>query len=400
MKWIRHHPRLIILAALIVVPALILIYLDIPALFFPLPQDFDQAVIRQMSASKLPGAAFLAIRDGKVIYSKGYGFADLQTGRRVTPDTLFTIASISKTVTATALMTLYDDGLFQLDDDVNGYLPFEVRNPHYPDQPITFRKLLAHTSSLKDSDDYNSFYTLYQPVGMEDSPIPLGEFVQDYFGEGGKYYDAKANFSEDAPGEKYLYSNFAYALLGDLVERISDQLFDSYCREVIFEPLGMTHTTWMFRDVDHNLMAVPYSYQDLQRNYKRVGFYGYPDYPSGSIKTSANEFVRFLNVFLNEGKTQDGMQLLKPKTAREMLRIQYPEAGTPVGLAWHESNGIWMHTGGDIGMSTLAIIDPEKHLALLMFANGDGGDALLLGPLRTGAWILRLVPYLNSWFAD
>ncbi len=118
----------------------------------PHKNDFDSDLIQVMKSSNVPGAAILLIRDGQIKFTKEYGLADPDTSRAVTPDTLFTIASISKTVTATALMTLWQDEKFNIDHPINQYLPFEIRNPNFPDTSITFRMLLSHTSTIQDSD--------------------------------------------------------------------------------------------------------------------------------------------------------------------------------------------------------------------------------------------------------
>ncbi|HEX2996810.1 MAG TPA: serine hydrolase domain-containing protein, partial [Anaerolineales bacterium] len=146
MKWIKSHPWwtgvLTVLLAFIV----FFFYTDLHLLLRSRPADMDSAITQEMQSGKVPGAAMLLIRDGKIESAKGYGLADPETGLAMTPDTLFTIASISKTMTATALMTLYEQGAFELDDDINKYLPFEVRNPNFPDKPITFRMPLMRST--------------------------------------------------------------------------------------------------------------------------------------------------------------------------------------------------------------------------------------------------------------
>lgn len=281
--------------------------------------NFDSAIIEAMKVFNAPGAAILIICGKQIKYTKGYGIADPQTGRVVTPDTLFTIASISKTVTATALMTLYEQRKFTLDDDINLYLPFHVRNSYFLDTPITFRMLLSHTSTLKDSDLFYEYYTLKKTPVLPDSPILLGDFLKDYLTPDGKLYNTADNFLKAKPGTKYTYSNIGFGLLGFLIECISGIRFDEYCKQVIFEPLGMRNTAWYFKDVDLSLMAVPYGYNDSLNQPLRYGFYGYPTYPDGALKTSINEFARFLFMFINEGNTIDGKAFLRAETVKEML---------------------------------------------------------------------------------
>ncbi|RPI93664.1 MAG: class A beta-lactamase-related serine hydrolase [Chloroflexi bacterium] len=373
MKWIKSYPWRTGFLSVLLAIIIFVIYTDLYLLFRPRPSDLDAAIIQEMQTAKVPGVAMLIIRDGQIELAKGYGLADPETGRAVTPDTLFTIASISKTMTATALMTLYEREEFNLDDDINQYLPFEVRNPNFPDVPITFRMLLTHTSSIQDSNVYNQYYTLEQTPVLPDSPIALGDYLKDYLSSEGKLYNAKDNFLEDTPGTKYEYSNTGFGLVGYLVERISGMPFSEYCRQAVFEPLGMEHTAWYFKDVDTDMMAVPYGYDNLRRQLKRFGFYGYPTYPDGALKTSVNEFARFLAVFINEGKTLEDKVFLQPETVREMLTLHtFPgmSENESVGLAWHFDGNDYNHSGGDPGIGTLAYFNPDTDQGAILFSNG------------------------------
>jgi CubicO group peptidase (beta-lactamase class C family) len=141
------------------------------------------------------GLAAGIVKNGRLVCTAVAGMANIEQNRPVTPDTLFILASVSKTVTATALMQLYDQGRFKLDDDVNKYLPFQVHIPAHPKRPITFRQLLIHTSSIKDNDKIiNSLFV------QGDSPVALKDFMQGYFMPGGKYYSKRANFHSSRPG--------------------------------------------------------------------------------------------------------------------------------------------------------------------------------------------------------
>ncbi|HNO86064.1 MAG TPA: serine hydrolase domain-containing protein [Anaerolineales bacterium] len=384
MKWIKSHPWLTGLLVVLAACLVFFFYTDLHLLYRQRPTEFEAAITQDLADAKIPGAALLFMRDGQVESSKGYGLADVESGRGVDADTLFTVASVSKPVTATALMTLYEQGKFELDDDINDYLSFEVRNPTFADTPITFRMLLTHTSSIVDSSAYERFYTLKKEPVLPDSPISLEEFVTSYFDPQGEWYDTEENFLKEAPGVAYYYSNMGYGLIGYLVEQISGMPFNEYCKQAIFEPLGMEHSAWFFKDVDVNQVAVPYGYDDLRREPKPFGFYGYPTYPDGALKTSVNEYARFLSVFINEGRTLEGGQFLKPETVAEMLRTQSLlgiEAPAAVGFAWHYDGESYLHTGGDPGISTLVYFNPEADRAVIFFTNG-GGEYDVPGVLR------------------
>lgn len=341
--------------------------------------EFDSTLIESMKASHVPGAAVLIIQNGQIKFTKEYGLADPQTNRAVGHDTLFTIASISKTVTATALMTLYERGRFALGDDINEHLPFKIRNPNFPNMPITFRMLLSHTSTIQDSDVLYEHYTLHQKPVLPDSPVPLGSYLQDYLSPNGKLYNAENNFLKEAPGTKYTYTNTGFGLIGYLTECISGMPFDEYCKQTIFEPLGMNNTAWYFKDVDIDLMAIPYGFDSLLQQPIRYNFYGYPTYPDGALKTSVTEFARFLSIFINAGKTFDGKLILHSETINEMLATHsFPgmDPGESVGLAWHFDARVYHHDGRDPGISTVTYFNPEFRHGVIFFSNGSDFNAL------------------------
>jgi len=130
---------------------------------FFIPDDLDTFIKEVMEKSHLPGLSACIVRNSNIIWSKGYGWADIENKISMTPDTVQNIASVSKTVTATAVMQLWEKGLFTLDDDVNGYLPFKAQNPRFPDVEITFRQLLTHRSSIKDGPAYEQSYAPGDP---------------------------------------------------------------------------------------------------------------------------------------------------------------------------------------------------------------------------------------------
>jgi CubicO group peptidase (beta-lactamase class C family) len=154
-------------------------------------------------------------------YTFEFGFADRENGRRVSVDTQFRVASLTKIVTAIAVMTLVDDGLIDLDTDISTYFGFEVRNVHFPGTPITARMLLQHTSSIFDSGAFQ----VSRDRGSSESVRLLLE--------------RGTSFRRNEPGSNFEYTNFGYAVLSALAERVSGKTLDSLAREVIFEPLGI-----------------------------------------------------------------------------------------------------------------------------------------------------------------
>jgi CubicO group peptidase (beta-lactamase class C family) len=189
-----------------------------------------------MATYHIPGVAACIIKKNRVAWQGYYGLANISLNTNITDSTIFMLGSISKTVTTTALMQLYEAGRFQLDDSVDKYVRFEVRNPNHPSVPITFRMLLTHTSSI--GDNWAVLSNLYV---MGDHPLSLGTFLRRYLLPGERYYSL-GNFYRYAPGTTWNYCNVGAALCGYLVERISGIPFDQYCRDSVFVPLRMART--------------------------------------------------------------------------------------------------------------------------------------------------------------
>ena len=127
---------------------------------------FDKKIEFFMKLSLFPSISACIIKDDNVIWSNGYGYYDIDNKKQATENTIYNIASISKTITGTAIMQLYEKKLFDLDQDVNDFLPFELRNPYFPDEPITFRMLLSHSSSLNSElSDAMRYYQWYNFSG-------------------------------------------------------------------------------------------------------------------------------------------------------------------------------------------------------------------------------------------
>ena len=115
------------------------------------PSTLDSFIVAKMDQYHFPGLSACIVKDDQIIWKNVYGYANIEENRLVTDSTLFFLASVSKPVTGTAIMQLWEQGLFNLDDDINNYLPFQVRNPSHPNDPITFQMLLTHTSSIYDN---------------------------------------------------------------------------------------------------------------------------------------------------------------------------------------------------------------------------------------------------------
>jgi CubicO group peptidase (beta-lactamase class C family) len=279
----------------------------------------DDYILAKMKDARIPGIVFAIIKDGKVAMTKGYGYADLDKDIPFTPNTIHhEIISESKIVTATAIMKLWEQGKFQLDDPINNYLPFQIKNPYYQNSPITFRMLLSHTSSLANEQPEQNFWVA--PGTAEE----LGAYLQDLLVPGGSLYNSSKYFINYPPGTQYSFSNNDYAILGYLVQRISGIPFDQYCYQNIFQPLCMNHTAWYHSQLDTNIISHPYYYAKGSSSINRpidFGLYEVPIYPAVQLKTTVIDWSRFLQMHLNYGKL-NGIRIIDSTTELMMRSAQ------------------------------------------------------------------------------
>ena len=342
-----------------------------PALALGRREDsLDAFLSAQLRSGAIPGMAIGVARQGKVVFQRGYGFADLASRRRVTTDTMFHIASVTKTVTATAVMMLAGAGKIDLDAPANRYLDFEVVNPAHPEAAITVRQLLMHLSSISDE----TYYKVDFRTPGRDSSQELGPFLKDYLVPGGEHYRATGSFSPLVPGGGYAYCNVGYGLLGYLAGRVAGEDLRSFTQRRLFAPLGMRHISWTIAGVPPAHRATPYDVvEDRLVPVEPVGF---PDWPVGMLRASVAGFMPFVAASANGGAA-GGRRILTPPAQAEMLAMHAPP-GLPTwltgqGLGWMESReGMSLrinHWGGDPGVFTAVYLDPASATGIAIFTN-------------------------------
>ncbi len=357
------------------------------------PTDaLDRELSARMEALHIPGLAACAVQGSEIVWTGEYGLANIDTAASMSVDTILNIASISKTVTTTALMQLWEEGAFRLDDDVSDYLSFELRHPGFPRAPVTFEHLLTHTSSIADANAYSRSYACGDPE------LPLREWIEEYFRTGGRFYDVEENFHSWGPGERYAYNNVAFGLVAHLVETISGSSFPKRCQARIFEPLGMNETSWYLRDIDPARHAVPYTWAEEGQargptwggeaqgaigidgpsgaSISESGFianclYNHPNYPDGFLRTSVRQLATYLSSYLGAGPP-----ILEERTLDTMLRVRTERIW---GLSWYvrdvAGGAYWGHGGADPGVNTRIDLDRRTGTGAIVFANTFIDDA-------------------------
>jgi CubicO group peptidase (beta-lactamase class C family) len=348
-----------------------------------------------MKLGHLPSLSACIIDGNEVIWLKGYGFYDLENRKPATDNTIYNIASISKTVTGTALMQLWEQDLFDLDEDVNNFLPFNLRNPNFPDIPITFRMLLSHSSSLNPETGISQFRDYIWSNFSADPPFSFFPmpWLEQFLIPGGQWYKSNRWSSTYKPGEYTMYSNVNFDVTCYLVELISGEIFVEYCKNHIFQPLEMYNTSFNLSELDINNVAIPYHYHNGE--YLQINELSYllgeditpPDkywrvrcYAAGGLYTTISDLSHFLIAHMNGGIWND-VRILEERTVEEMHTIQPPGNIDPVGnlyhgLAWTIQGtpfdvNVSGHNGGNIGVVGYMSFIPSEEIGIICFYNSD-----------------------------
>jgi CubicO group peptidase (beta-lactamase class C family) len=341
-------------------------------------QEFGEFVQQGLAQTGTPGLSVAIVRAGEVRFSAGYGLANVKDKVPVTPDTAFHIASVSKVVTGTALLQLQEQQRYQLDEPISRYLDFEVVHPQFPAVPITFRHLFTHTSGISDA-----VYGRTKAFAVAGDPtLPLRDFLTGYLSPGGRWYAADKCFLAAQPGTQWQYSNVAIALLGYLAGRVGPDPLEKLTQQQLFGPLGMRNTSWKLSALPAAGVARPYKI--VAGRARELPPTGYPDWPAGLLRTSARDFAQFLAMLTNQGKLA-GHQYLRPDTLQAFLAPQpiVVSADNPSikqALIWQlrELPGggqVASHSGGDPGADTVACLQPDQGIGVLVFANASGNPA-------------------------
>ncbi|KAJ4462551.1 putative CubicO group peptidase [Paratrimastix pyriformis] len=402
---------------------------QLPYLYPPTAANstFDNEMLSLMEKWHVAGLTAAVITQGELVWQNAYGWLNVSAQRPFRTDDAIRIASMSKSVTATAFMQMVDRGFIKsLDDDVAPYLGYKITNVYFPDEPLTFRRLLTHTSGLHD--DYLDFVVAsYGPDGPK---MSLKELVLP----GGKYYDQDALFnSQQRPGtpECFEYSNLNPIIIATVVEQLTYKIkpggirFDQYCRQYIFEPLGMHQTSFNMMDVidcktatpvpDH--LAAVYQYFHATSKFGTyiancgsdepanaaalcahptdysayvVGTNGAMFGPQGGVRTTARDYSRYQLAHINQGAIGD-VRILTAASAALMQSVQWKgdaEEGffRMYGFYLQQTQDLIAgktlvgHTGDAYGMQGAQFFEPTEGWGILMFASGATRDTIGVFP--------------------
>lgn len=346
--------------------------------------------IKNLNKNYFNGLGVAIVDSTGILYEKGIGFADIKSNRPYTINTVQPIASVSKTFIGIALLKAQEKGLLNLDDPINKYLPFEVMNPTFKNEPITIRQLSTHTSTIVDTENYmGRAYVLKdridstsikienipQSFNTNDTKIPLSKFLENYLSEKGKWYKKDA-FNENKPGESFEYTNVGASLAAYIIEIVSNQSYAEFTTEYILKPLKMDNSGWSYDVINFDKVSMLYSSPKME-----VPYYSLITYPDGGFLTSVNDLAKYLHEIM-KGYLGNGT-LLSKASYKELFKEQLNAENFTERDANHpykdEYNiGIFMgfsgtgnigHTGGDPGVSSLMFFNPKDKTGRILLVN-------------------------------
>lgn len=314
-----------------------------------------------------PGCALGVARNGRVVYERGYGMANLETGTPITPSSIFHVASVSKQFTAMAIMLLASDGKLSIDDDIRKYLP-EIRDYG---TPITIRHLLTHTSGLRDQWELLS--------------LARGRFEEDRITEADVMdivpRQTALNFT---PGSEYVYSNTGFTLLGVIVKRVSGKSLRDFADERIFKPLGMTSTHFH----DDYTMLVPgrtSAYAPRAGGW-RVSIPNYDTYGATSLFTTVGDLLKW-EANLDNPVVGDRALIARMETPTPLTTGDTSNYGFGLSVDRYRGARVVGHGGADAGYRTDVARYPELGLATVVLCNAASANPGLLGRRVADAYL-------------
>ena len=332
-----------------------------PAITQEQTDAIDAVVEGMMTDLGVPGTALGVVQNGELVYAKGYGVTEIDTDNPVTPQTIFSTASVAKTLTASAIMQLAEQGKVDLDAPLTTYLPyFEMADERYTE--ITVRHLLEHRSGMPDFD--------WLAPGYYDNPDNSDSALEDLV------RSLKTTELLSEPGESFSYTTMGFGLLGHVIEVVSGQSFENYIHDHIFAPLDMESTHQRLTDLDFTQMASPHiPGTDGSWIVNPVFPYAREEGPGSHFYTSVQDIAKYAIAHLRQGTGDDA--LLSPESYGQMWTkvsdTPFPPPDTGYGMGWmigeYGGHRVVGHAGIDLGYNAFMRTLPDYDMALIIMAN-------------------------------
>ena len=358
----------------------------------PLTDSLTADLLEFQQRGHINGFAVAIVDENKVLYQRGFGYADTHTQTPYTEHTVQNIASISKTLIGIALLKAQEMGKLKLDDPINDYLPYTVVNPHFPETPITIRHLTTHTSSIVDTDVYDEESYIISSRQHESegrnqikpdyfkpnsAQLPMATFLQNVLSKEGEWY-SEEGFLERQPGTFFEYTNIGATLAAQVLEYATGEDYAAFTTKHILAPLHMKSSGWSFDAINFAQHSTMYS-----DSITELPFYSLVTYPDGGLLTSSADFSLYLQELIR-GYAGQGTLLTKESyeafyqkqmndshfEERDAERIYNDEYDFGVFIGF-SAQGYVGHTGGDPGVSSFLFFDEKKKIGRFLMINTD-----------------------------
>ncbi|MCP5053381.1 MAG: serine hydrolase [bacterium] len=322
-----------------------------------LPVSADEVTDRvdklfaQWDKKDSPGCALAVVKEGKIIYKRGYGMADLERDVPITSKSVFDIASTSKQFVAMSILLLEEKGKLSLDDDIRKYFP---KFPDYGNT-ITIRHLIHHTSGIRDY--LNLMYFADMPFANDYPEAQIVELIAR---------QKELNFK---PGDEQLYSNSGYFLLGEIVKRVSGKTLGEFAKESIFKPLGM-HSTQFYDDFSRIVKNRAIGYLSKKKGGFKTELYLFDLVGDGGVLTSVEDFFLWDQNFYHNKLGKGGQELIrKMKTTGSLNSGKKLTYACGLGIRKHKGLPMVSHGGGWAGYRSEAIRFPQQGFSVICLSN-------------------------------
>jgi CubicO group peptidase (beta-lactamase class C family) len=353
--------------------------------------DLERVLQEIMTRWDVPGLAVGMVKDGEIVYAKGFGVQSLETQAPVTTDSVFCVQSVSKTFVATAILQLAERGQLELDAPIVQYLPyFQMDDERY--RQITIRQALSHTSGMPDIEEIDYVELVTHPEYDD--------------GAAERFVRSLSNRRLIAnPGERFSYSNIAYNVLGDVLAKVSGKSFEATMREQILIPSGMPNSTFMWTDVPANVLAMPHLRSPAMQ-VNPIYPYHRADAPASFLHTMVVELCHWAITSLSRGNYL-GQRILSP-AGYELMWKPVAKRGDPpslyeqMGLGWtlghFKDVRTVCHGGGGFGGTAFLLLLPERNCAAVVLCNEES-DAHRQAVLAAADTLLEQKPQAKrvSW---
>ena len=319
-----------------------------------------------MDSGNVVGFSVAVVKHHKIIYTHSFGLKDIEKNIPLTDNSIFRIASISKSFTATSIMQLVEAGKLSLDDDFSKLVGFQVKNPKFPNTTITLRMIMSHTSSVNDSQGYFSLDAI--------DPSKNKEYAKCY--------------NDYEPGKGYAYCNLNFNMTGAVIEKITGERFDQYIKHHILDPLGL-YGGYCVDSLDKSRFATLYEYNkdsskfiaatqaynprsEEIKNHK-LGLTTPIFSPTGGMKISATDLAKYMIMHSRKGKYKGGSIISESSAIQMQTKLSDDEG---YGLALETTDklipGETMcgHTGSAYGLYSAMFFNAQKEFGIVVICNG------------------------------